>query len=311
MFIDTKSGSVIWEKECSGLNIKNIMEAKLSDEGFFICDDKTAYFLNLEGTLLWSAKMPEQNNRNKWKYAVFTENNTLVVCHENWTMEAWIVEQHTGTTRKNITYDYYLDYLNIDSSVYDTIYFFSLDPKITSQERYKKLEAGFYGDREIDFTSDILSACQAYMEQNSKSSFGAREELSAFKANPSELESLLSQLPLYGTRYTTNLTAKLLKQEKNRSIINCIVKGIQKDGYDPDGEILQALELLSMKTSINDPTLQMNICDAVYSICRFMGRPAYNKNGKSILKNLLGPANNSKVRLKARETLELVAALEK
>lgn len=125
------------------------------------------------------------------------------------------------------------------------------------------------------------------------------------------MESLFAQLPLYGTRYTTNLTAKLLKNEKNSFIIKCIVTGLSKDGYDPDGEILKALESLAGTVSSKNPALQTNICDAVFSICRFMGRPAYNKSGKFILKNFMSPANDSKVRLYARETLEKISALEK
>ncbi|MCQ2585498.1 MAG: hypothetical protein MJ185_07900 [Treponema sp.] len=311
IFIDSLSGKNIWEKEIPELNLQNIKEASLTEEGFFICDLKTAYFFNPEGILLWSAKMPEQKGKNKWNYAIFTENNTLVIARENWTMDAYIVEQHAGARKYDKKYDYYLDYLKVDSSVYDTLYLFSLNSEITGLQRYKKLESGFYGEKEITYTSDLLSACEAYISQNNKTVGNTREDLSAFKANPAELESLFTQLPLYGTRYSTNLTAKLLKKEKNGSIIKCIVTGLSKNGYDPDGEILKALETLAGTVSSKNASLQIDICDAVFSICRFMGRPAYNKSGKFILKNFMSPANDSKVRLHARETLEKISALEK
>jgi len=311
IYIDSTAGKILWEKEITDFNLQNIKEARLTDEGFFICDLNAAYFYNLEGTLLWSAKMPAQTSKNKWNYALFTENNTLVICRENWTMDAYLVEQHAGLKKTDRKYDYYLDYLKIDSSVYDTIYLFELNSEITGNERYKKLESGFYGEKEISYTSDLLSACEAYINQNNKTVGNTRDDLSVFRANPAELESLFRQLPLYGTRYTTNLTAKLLKKEKNQSIIKCIITGLTKDGYDPDGEILKALEILAGSVSSKNPSLQMNICDAVFSVCRFMGRPAYNKSGKFILKNFMSPANDSKVRLHARETLEKISALEK
>ena len=311
IYIDSVSGKILWDKEIPELNLQNIKEARLTEEGFFICDLNRAYFYNLEGILLWSAKMPDQKGKYKWNYAFFTENNTLVIARENWTMDAYIVEQHAGAQKSDKKYDYYSDYLKVDSSVYDTLYLFNLNSEITSLQRYKKLESGFYGEKEITYTSDLLSASEAYISQNNKTVGNTREDLSAFKANPADLESLFAQLPLYGTRYTTNLTAKLLKNEKNSFIIKCIVTGLSKDGYDPDGEILKALESLAGTVSSKNPALQTNICDAVFSICRFMGRPAYNKSGKFILKNFMSPANDSKVRLYARETLEKISALEK
>ncbi len=309
-YLNTENGSIIWDLLIPDFDIKKIVETKLSDEGFFICDNRQGFFINLSGTLQWNCLLPENQNRNKWNYALFTENNTLVICKDNWSIEGYKVEQHTGIKTSDIKYDYYLDYLTIDSSVYSTIYQDRMDKEITGKERYKKLEAGFYGKKEIVYTSDILSACQAYMKTNKESSFGSREGPSVFMANTSDMESLLNQLPLYGTRYTTNLTAKLLGQETNNSILNCIVTGIKKDGYDPDGEILEALRLLSAKTPARNTVLQRNICDAVYSICRFMGRPAFNKNGKDILKDLMYPSNSSTVRTKARDTMEKIAALE-
>lgn len=310
LYLNTENGSVIWDLLIPDFEINKILEAKLSDEGFFLCDNRQGFFINLKGLLQWNCLLPENQNKNKWKYAFFSENNTLVICKDNWSIEGYTVEQHTGNKTTDIKYDYYFDYLTIDSSVYSTIYQDRMDKEITGKERYKKLEAGFYGKKEIVYTSDILSACQAYIKSNNENTFGLREGPSVFLANTSDMESLLNQLPLYGTRYTTNLTAKLLRQETNNSILNCIITGIKKDGYDPDGEILEALRILSAKTPSRNTTLQKNICDAVYSICRFMGRPAFNKNGKDILKDLMYPANNSSVRTKARDTMEKIAALE-
>lgn len=309
--IDSYSGKILWTSLLPEMNLKNISETKITEEGIFISDDSSAVFLNKDGLLKWSGILPENKGKTKWNYLFFTENNTLVIVKDNWSMEAYIVEQHTGRKNLNNKYDYYLDYLNVNSSVYSNLYHSSLNQAITSEERYKSLEAGYYGNKEIEYTSDLLSACEAYIKTNSESYFGTREEPSVFLSNASGLISLFNQLPLYGTRYTTHMTSKLLLQENNNSVLNCITIGISKSGYDPDSEILNALENLAAKTSLRNVKLQMNICDAVYSICHFMGRPAFNKHGKEILKNFLFPANDSKVRIKARDTLQKIAALEK
>lgn len=311
LFVESQNGNIVWEKKLNDIDIKNIKEAVLTEQGFFICDVKTAYYLSSTGTIFWNALLPENKNRNKWKNLVFTENNTLVIFRENWSMDAYLVSQSTGTRRKDTDFDYYKDYLNVDSSVYSNLFQYEFDSDMISFERYKMLEAGYYGEKEIEFTSDILSACQAYMKNSSESNFGTHEDLNVFQTNKTQLQSLLNQLPLYGTRYTSNLTAKLLLKEKNSSILNSLLSGITKCGYDPDGEILKALETLASKTSIKNVTTQMNLCDAVYAVCRFMGRPAYNKSGKIILKNFMSLSYDSRVRIKARETMENIAKLEK
>lgn len=311
LYIESQSGKILWEKTLGEIDIKDIKESVLTNQGFFICDCKTAYYLGNSGTINWHALLPENKNRNKWKNLVFTENNTLVVFKDNWSMDAYIVSQSIGKQIKDTDFDYYKNYLSVDSSVYSNIFQYDFDPEITSFDRYKMLEAGYYGDKEISFTSDILSACQAYMKNSSESNFGTREDLTVFQTNTTQLQSLLNQLPLYGTRYTSNLTAKLLLKEKNNSILNSLLSGITKCGYDPDGEILKALENLASKTTTKNITTQMNICDAVYAVCRFMGRPAYNKSGKIILKNFMSISRDSKVRIKARETMENIAKLEK
>lgn len=310
-FIDSDKGMILWQKDLPDLNLKNIKEAKLTQQGFFICDTERAFYFNNEGILLWNSFMPESKNRSSWKQALFTNSNTLVIFKDNWTMDAYIVNQTVSSINKEKEFDYYLDYLKVDSSVYSNLYFFEFNSEVISPERCSKLESGFYGEDEIKYTSDILSAAEAYMKENSGSQFGGRTELSVFKTNTSQVQSLLNQLPFYGTRYTTNLTAKLLRKETNNSLLNSLLSGLQKDGYDPDGEILEALEILAGKTSTKNINTQLNICDAVYSVCRFMGRPAYNKSGKTILKNFMYPANDSRVRIKARETLEMIGRLEK
>ena len=57
--------------------------------------------------------------------------------------------------------------------------------------------------------------------------------------------------------------------------------------------------------------LLQTLCDTVFSICRFMGRPAFYRHGKDILARLLYPQYNPKVRAYAGQTLQKIAALGK
>ena len=88
-----------------------------------------------------------------------------------------------------------------------------------------------------------------------------------------------------------------------------ILFGICKNGYDPDQKLLQALEKLSQRVTSKDTTIINLICDSVYSICVFQGRPAYNSKGKQILKNFMYPQYSSTNRDYARNTLKRILEL--
>ena len=81
-------------------------------------------------------------------------------------------------------------------------------------------------------------------------------------------------------------------------------------GYDPDGKLLSAIEKNAELAGTKDSVYCNIICDAVYSICLFMGRPAYNKQGKDIIKRFMGNNYSSNTRLYARDTLKKIISLE-
>ena len=88
------------------------------------------------------------------------------------------------------------------------------------------------------------------------------------------------------------------------------MNGIKKNAYDPDGKLLDALELFASKVDYKDSALITSICDVVYSICLYMGRPAYNTKGKDIIKTFLYPSFDFKIRTYARDTLKKIIELE-
>ena len=81
-------------------------------------------------------------------------------------------------------------------------------------------------------------------------------------------------------------------------------------GYDPDGKLIGALEQNAERAGNKDSAYINTICDAVYSVCLFMGRPAYNKKGKEIIKKFMGAGYTSNVRNYARDTLKKIISLE-
>ncbi|MCF0242163.1 MAG: hypothetical protein HUK25_05955, partial [Treponema sp.] len=294
--INALSGSIISDFINQNINLIKLSETKITENGIFISDQSKAFYLSNDGNELWSGNLPDKQSKNRWTYLIFTQNNTLVICKDNWAIDAYVVSQSPMKKSKDYAMLKYNNYYTIDTSLYDTLYQHTFNKDLASKERYEKLRSGFYGNEEISYTSECLSFISAYLKSVNETDFGIKTNNTVFKTAPKDIESVFIQLPLYGTKDFSYQTAKILLQEKNPTLQNALIIGLEKNGYDPEGEILSALELISEESSEKNVNLRINICDAVYSICRFMGRPAFNKNGKLILSNFLYPTNNSRVK---------------
>ena len=172
------------------------------------------------------------------------------------------------------------------------------------------LRTGLYSNQEKSYIQDTISICTAYSDFLSTSDFGTRKDKSIFEQDSAGFEKILMQLMLLGNKDSQNLAASILSKTPNKSFQRVILAGVKSNGYDPDGQLLKAIEKITLNVSYKDKTLSSHICDSVYSICLFMGRPAYNSKGKDILKNFLYPSYDGKIRDYARETLKKIIELD-
>ena len=116
------------------------------------------------------------------------------------------------------------------------------------------------------------------------------------------------QLALLCTDNTQSACADILSKSTNKTYCRALLTNLT--GYDPDGKLLTAIERNAELAGNKDSAYCNIICDAVYSICKFMGRPAYNKHGKDIIKRFMGAGYSSNTRTYARDTLKKIISLE-
>ena len=109
-------------------------------------------------------------------------------------------------------------------------------------------------------------------------------------------------------QFCHQISAILLKTNKE-SDIYAALSGVSLNGYDPEREILDAIEIAALKVSPSNEKLIKKICDSVYSITFFMGRPAFNAKGKKILTLFISPAFSDKSKAYARQTLKKITEL--
>ncbi|MCR4734889.1 MAG: PQQ-binding-like beta-propeller repeat protein [Treponema sp.] len=307
-FIKLDKGEI--EKSFFTSNLKHAVESCCSQNGIFITDGKKAYFYSFSGIEIWSGKLPSSKSREAWNYCIYSQNDYFIIFTRNWNINAFRTAQSSSAKSKTEDKKDYSNLYTLNTAIYSTYYSTELNKNLASEERVNNIKKGNYGKKEKEWSSELLSACYALQSSLSTTNFGARVEKSGFETDTTGVQLMLKQLSLWGTDAYCNFIAYFIKAENNNSLIHTLLEGLQDNPYDPDGLILNTLEEIAEKSNTKNEIILEDICDAVYKICFFMGRPAFNTKGKAILTSLMYPKYSSKTRLYARETLKKVSALD-
>ena len=293
---------------------------EIQNQNILISDNLSTIVFSSKGQLIYNAQNP-QNKKNLYK--LYTNSNYLILFYDDWSIDSYHLfskqkltsqnsvssKNQSSNNQKNNSIPY-ASFLDITDNQFDVQFSQNFSGEITNSERIEKLENGNYAENEKNWLSQIISISNQYKKVQSQSNFGTRTEPSIFQNDTKGFESILTQLLLFSNRETQNLAADILNKETNKSFIMTILFGICKNGYDPDQKLLEALEKLSQRVTSKDTILINLICDSVYSICFFQGRPAYNSKGKQILKTFMFPQYSSTNRDYARNTLKKILELD-
>lgn len=308
--INPSNGQILHSFQIKDINGFKLQQTELNTKGLLVCDDKTALFYNKDAYELFRASLPEKNGKDRFNYALYTQDNHLILCGINWSLNAFKITQSSKEQlSSSVTTRNYSSYIKPEFNNYSFAYINSIDRTVVSSERSTTLKNGDYGPKEIEWSNQLLGYCESLSSFLQSSDFGIHPEKSPFETDSTGVNKLLEQLTLYATTDTTSYSAIFLSTLQNKSHIQTLLSGIANNGYDPDRKILDAIEELSVHYTSKDERLINSTCDAVYAICLFMGRPAFNSKGKDILAKFLTPTFSPKTRAYARETLKKIADL--
>ena len=273
--------------------------------GVFIADSKNAYFYNNAGRYIWSGILPSQSSKIYPTHTSFTVDNCFLLFGKDWSIHAFRAAREeenaneTTTDKKD-----YSSFYDINTTLMELPLPLPLDKNLLLPERAELLQKGSYGATEKQYASELLSICTAYKNIMTRSNFGTRVEKTIFETDSTGMENILSQINLFGTDTFCDYTAFFLRKETNKTFVHVLLRGLVKNGYDPQGKILESLEYLAHNTSEKDETILKDICDAVYSVCITNGGTAIEPRGKDTLTTLLYPKYTSVIRDYARNTLK-------
>lgn len=314
--LDTAAGTVLSKLSVPDIDMTRYVYAVSSGSGILIADDKRAAFISGDGTCRWSTVLPVKNSgAQSWNYLTYTSDGFLIFCRTSWTVSGYRMMQIMQPPDKPVKKTAHPGYssffkpedggLQID--VLDLTG--SLGSNLTGDGRRNDLTGGMYGSREIKWTQELLEAVYAYLSFLRSSGQANSQSPSVFSSDITGTDRMLSQLSLYGTNTFPPLIAQLISSGKNSPHMRTLLETAAACAYDPDGSLLDSLDRSLFFIQPGDDSLLFSLCNAVYSVCRFMGRPAFYAHGRDILSKLLFPQYDNRVHDYARKTLLRIAAL--
>jgi hypothetical protein len=287
--------------------------------GLFIADTTTAglYTINDQTNhTVWETKLPDPDQTDSaWNFLQYSRDGYLILFTTAWTVKGFRMQQRISQATKEKRQQYisktiYNAFLKPSPSTeMDAVQLDGLVKMTVSEKRMNSLEYGEYAENEISWTSDAQTSADAYLRSLSESTSRGIPAASWFEQNITETSKLIRQLSLFGTDRFVTTIAELLKKETNPSLLVCIVYAAADTAYDPNEALLSALEYTINHSKNNDSVLAA-VCDATYSICRFMGRPAFYEKGKELLSSLLYSSYTASVRNYAAENLQKLLILK-
>ena len=320
--LKTDSGAFLTQFTVGGINSSDLQMARATKSGFFVADGSSATEFAEDGTIFWDAKLPE---RSGWNYLYYTGSNHLIFCMNDWVLRAY----HTMQAKHAAYKDFWDESYSSDLEEYkeeelptpdtpdDAVKQQELaqadrdlgrrmfsDNKLDETE--KSLKKGDYGKLEAEYQRGIKSELKSY-----EATFYTKNPSQSFFAkNPAYTQRLIKMTAQIGCAEFTKDFVFLLRNEKDPQLLSALVYSSGSQARDPDGDVLTSYQIILRNPALkSNEALLMNICDATYEICRYMGRPALNKHGKEILSQLYSTMYDKAVRDYARKTFEKFASL--
>ena len=283
------------------VNEKNIHYIQQTKQGLVLADSQQAVCYDAKGQKLWQAFL---NTKKSWTKLFATDTGYLVLCGNDWTVSAYRMIQGVSTKESQFGQNTTKAY----DSYYKALSLLSMRQSDTNLLA-KKLAEGNYGEEEALWLSYLTQELKELQNAYSTApSYSAEKPW--FITHPSYAETVLNLASQTGCALFQKTLAQLIILVRDPQMLLCVIRAAKNLGFDTDGSMMLALEtLLKDSSCISNVQLMKETCDAIVQICRAMGRPAYFRHGEDILKSLLMPSCDSRIRMYAVETLKTLAQL--
>ena len=308
--IDGRTGHSTANFSVSGISIGGLAKCVLNSAGLFLADSKVCALYRTDGTLIFEGELEKQKSKSAPSYIFLTDDGNLLLCRRNWTIDAFRIAQVPANPgrqpgKSGLAYP---DFVTINTVQFDYLDG-AFESSMTDPGRISGLQGGFYGEKEAVWASDALSVAYAYSASLGRTSLGAHEGNLVFAEDAPGLERIILQIPFFATSDSADCLSAIIRRTNDPTILHAVLKGIAGCGYDPDGKMLSALEERASRTDRKSLVSIERICDAVVSVCAYMGSPAYFSKGRGILIKFMSPNYDARTRDYARNALKKIGGI--
>ena len=308
--INTDKGQIEKYFNIPEITDNNYLFFESIDDKFVIAQNSSCTVYNLSGKKIKHIQMPSKSGKYKWEFSFFMNSGYLTFLSKDWTINSFKIIS-TSKEKESPTFSYYQSKKLISGyKSYITNLDYKPEKRTFGAESFKALKSGNYGIKEIDISNIVNTVINSYYESKTTASMNRETfELISVQYNLTDMENILNLIPLLQSHYFQQKIAYLLSVEDDKTMILKLLNTVKECGYDPGGEILSQIELLVKRTNPKDQAILQSCADAVYEICRFMGRPALLSKGKEILGGLFYPQYDESTKKAARSAMQKLAEL--
>ena len=302
------------ERVFAASKITDCVYAEAAPEGIFLAAADFGELYSLDGKRIRGAAFAPKTKKLNWDYALYAKGGTVIFTSKNWSLVGWRLLKASQAQKapapssaiKRANYkDFYKDCPNDYKQILAG----------ASEARKAALQKGNYAAAEKEFLYASQAILDGYFEKSMKQksvggSIGALSDDELYGFSLSQESAAIGMLGLFGSSEAAKNLARVLAAKGDESVLTQALKAVQDCGYDPDGAVMDSIEALAKAALPSQETLLKELCAALYSVCRFMGRPAINKKGLKILAALQFPQYPNSTKEEARKVYEKLARLQ-
>lgn len=297
----------------AAINLNDLQFGTIDLTNIVLCDSQKALGLSLDdGVEVWNSDLP---GKLTWDYLLYTPKGYIITLEKkSWLISAYRVTQTIGSQQyrayksEKTNYPVYIELATQKANIpqNDSEVFMNLIPPDLEKTIYRSIYEGNYGTSEAQWQA-LVTRENTRCLSNSKSV--SQNPMASYDITYKE--SIIKLMGAFESSCFNRNLAQILQQEIDISLLRTALRASAKIAYDPNLELLSSIELLLGKTSLlSNYTITTAICNAVYEICRFMGKPALFSRGRYILSYLLNQKLDSKTKDYAVYTLQKLISLE-
>lgn len=289
--------------------IKSLEYFAYSKDGYFAASADFGALYSLDGKRVRGVRFPPKTRSFDRDYVLFGNTGTAIFTSKNWNATGYkILNVAPPPKAKAAPQKNYKALYQGQSEDFARI------KTAAGLARKESLLAGNYGSKEKYYLFDNDWIVDDWIAKAScKKSVGgavASEQDELFAFSLSEWTAAISMLGLFGGAEQSKTLAKILCMTNDESVIFPALKAVQDCGYDPTGALMDSIERLIKGALPGQEALLKELCAALYSVCRFMGRPTINNKGMGLLKTLQMPNYPRATKEEARKIYEKLAQLK-